>query len=136
MSQRMGAFGNGRPFSSRDRICEIEAEAVDMHLGHPIAQAILDQPTHDRLVSIQRVTATGVVGVTGFVLLEHIIEVIGQTAITHCRPRHATFSRVIEHDIQNDFEPGAVQRFDHVPKFIEHGEWVLLGTVRVMWCEE
>ena len=46
---------------------EIEAEAVDVHLGHPVAQAVLDQPAHDRLVGVQRVAAAGVVGVARLV---------------------------------------------------------------------
>ena len=65
---------------------EIEAEAVDVHLRHPIAQAILDQPAHDRLVGVQRVAAAGVVGVTRFVLLEDVVEVIGEAAIAQRRP--------------------------------------------------
>ena len=47
---------------------QIEAEAVDVHLGDPVAQAVLDQPAHDRLVGVQRVAAAGVVGVARLVL--------------------------------------------------------------------
>src|SRR4051794_31567308 len=34
---------------------EIEAEPVDVHLGHPVAQAVLDQPAHDWLIRVERI---------------------------------------------------------------------------------
>ena len=64
MSQSTGGFGSRLAgLVARQDRREIEAEAVDMHLGHPVAQAVLDQPAHDRLVGIERVAAAGVVGV-------------------------------------------------------------------------
>ena len=107
-----------------------------MHLRHPVTQAVLDQPAHDRLVGIQRVATTGVVGVTGFVLLEDVIEVVRQTAIGQRRPTPPAFCCVIEDDIQDHFEARAVKRLDHVPKFVEDCERALLRAVRLMRREE
>jgi hypothetical protein len=42
---------------------EIEPEAVDVHLLDPVAQAVDDQPAHDRMVAVQRVARAAVVGV-------------------------------------------------------------------------
>ena len=83
---------------------EIEAKAVDMHLGDPITQAILDQPAHDRLIGVQCVAAAGVISVTRFVLLEDVVKVIGEAAITQRRPIMAAFRGVIEDHIEDDFD--------------------------------
>ena len=107
-----------------------------MHLGHPVTQAILDHAAHDRLIGIERVAATGVVGITGPVLLENVIGLIGQTAIAQRRPRQAAFRCVIEYNIEDDFESGAVERFDHVPKLIEDCERALQRAVRLMRGEQ
>jgi hypothetical protein len=82
------------------------------------------------------VATTGVIGVAGFVLLEDVIDVVGQTAIAQYRPRQAAFCRVIEDDIEDDFEARAVERFDHVSKFIEDRERVLVRAVSLMRREE
>ena len=105
---------------------EIESESVHMHLRHPVTQAVLDQAAHDRLVGIERVATAGVVGVSRFVLLEDVIDVVRQTAIAQRRPCPAAFRCVIEHNIQDHFEARAVERLDHVPKFVEDCERALL----------
>src|SRR4029078_875679 len=38
---------------------EIEAEPVDVHLGHPVAQAVHDQLQHARAAHVERVAAAG-----------------------------------------------------------------------------
>jgi len=86
----------------------------------------LDQPSHDRLVGIERVATAGVVGETRLVLLKNIVDVIGEASIAQRRTGQPAFRRVVEHDIEDDFDFGAVERFHHVPKFIEHGERFLL----------
>ena len=97
-----------------------------MHLRHPITQTVLDESAHDRLVSIQRVATAGVVGVTGFVLIKDVIELVRQTTIAQCRPSPTAFCCVIEYNIEDDFEARAVERLHHVPKFFEGCERVLL----------
>src|SRR2546423_14046175 len=47
--------------TSKDR-GEIKAKAVDMHLAHPIAEAVEDQSPDNRLVGVQGVAAAGRVG--------------------------------------------------------------------------
>jgi hypothetical protein len=36
---------------------EVEAKAVDVHLGDPVAKAVLDEPPDDWLVGVERVAA-------------------------------------------------------------------------------
>src|SRR6516162_1523159 len=115
---------------------KIEAEAVHMHLGHPVTQAVQNEPAHDRLIGVERIATTTVIGVTGLIVLKDVIEIIGQTAIARRWPGRAALRGVIEDDVEDNFESGAVERFDHIPKFIEDSEWVLLRAVRVMRHEE
>jgi hypothetical protein len=54
MSQRTGGFGNGCPVSSRVRIdARSKRKAVDVHLGDPVAQAVLNEAAHDRVIGVQ-----------------------------------------------------------------------------------
>ena len=41
--------------------CQVKAEAIHMHLHHPIAQAIHDELTHHRVVTVESVAAATVV---------------------------------------------------------------------------
>src|SRR5262249_3893332 len=59
--RRVGQRMTGR--IAREDRREVETEPVDVHLGHPVAQAVLDHPAHDRLVGVQRIAAPGVVRV-------------------------------------------------------------------------
>ena len=115
---------------------EIEAKAVDVHLGHPVAQAVLNQTPHDRLVRVQGVAAPGIVGVLRFVLLEDVIELVGQAAIAQRGSISAVLRCVVEDDVEDDFESRAMERFDHVPKFVKHPERFLPRAERMMRREE
>ena len=42
---------------ARERRGEIEAEAVDVHLQHPVAQRVHDQLQHARVLQVERVAA-------------------------------------------------------------------------------
>ncbi len=46
-----------------ERRREVEAEAVDVHLGHPVAQRIHHQLQHARMLHVERVAAAGEVHV-------------------------------------------------------------------------
>ena len=42
---------------ARERRREVEAEAVDVHLGHPVAEAVHHELQHLRVPHVQRVAA-------------------------------------------------------------------------------
>ena len=50
------------------RAGQVEAEAVDVHLQHPVAQAVHDQLQHARVLHVERVAAAGEVHVVARVL--------------------------------------------------------------------
>ena len=53
---------------ARERRGEVEAEAVDVHLGHPVAQRVHDELQHARVAHVERVAAAGEVDVRARVL--------------------------------------------------------------------
>ena len=71
---------------ARERARQVEAEAVDVHLEHPVAQAVHDQLQHLRALHVQRVAAAGEVHV--------VARVVGHEPVvaTRCRCRAATAS--------------------------------------------
>ena len=48
---------------AREGAGQVEAEAVDVHLEHPVAQAVHDQLQHLRTLHVERVAAAGEVDV-------------------------------------------------------------------------
>jgi hypothetical protein len=51
---------------ARQRRSQVEAEAVDVHLQHPVAQRVHDQLQHARVLHVERVAAAGVVHVVAW----------------------------------------------------------------------
>ena len=81
-----------------------------MHPAYPIAQAILDQPAHNRLIGVKCVAAAGVVGVTRLVFLDDVVKIVGKAAMAQRETTMAALRGVIEDHIENDFDAGAMER--------------------------
>ena len=60
---------------------EIESKSVDVHLGHPIPQAIHDELQHPRMLHVQRVAAAGKIHVVAVVFRE----ITGSSSRCRCR---------------------------------------------------
>src|SRR5437667_6677171 len=80
---------------------EIITKAVDMHLAYPIAKAVDNQPTNDRLVRVQSIAAAGIIRVTGFILGQDIIGFVCQASETNGRAVFIAFGSVIIDDVEN-----------------------------------
>ena len=78
-----------------ERRCEIEAEAVDVHLDHPIAQAAEHIVLHHRMRGIQRVATAGVVLVVPTVCCQHVVHEIVEAAEIDGGTGLIAFCRVI-----------------------------------------
>ena len=130
IGQRIAAF------VARENRREIEAEPVDVHLGNPVAEAVLDHPADDRLVGVERVAAARVVGVLRPVVLKDVVELVGQPAITLRRAVRARFRRVVVDDVEDHFDAGAMQRLHHVAELVERTERIGRRAVGVMRREE
>ena len=107
-----------------------------MHLGDPVPQTVLDHPPHDRLVGVQRVAAPAVVVIPRSVVLEDVVDVVGQAPIAERRSVGSAFGGVIEDHVEDDFDARAMQRLHHVAEFVEHGQRLRARAVGAMRCEE
>ena len=116
------------PETSRKNRRQIETESVDVHFLNPIPQAVDDQPPNDRLIGVERVAATGVVGVSRSAVFQNVIRRIVDAAEAKSSGRLIAFRRVVVDDVENDFDAGSVQAFDHVAKFVDRPERRLPGT--------
>ena len=126
----------GAGFVARQDRRQVEPEPVDMHLGHPVAQAVLDHAADDRLVGVERVAAAGEVRVSRLVGLQDVVEVVRQAAVTERRTGVAPLGGVIEHDVENHLDAGAMQRLDHVPELVERAERVAARAVGLVRRKE
>ncbi len=92
---------------------EVEAEAV--HAGGPrvVAQRVHGEAQHRRAVERQRVAASRIVGVMRVVAGQGaVVGGVVQAAQAQRRPQFVAFARVVEHDVQQHFDAGFVQRGD------------------------
>ena len=100
---------------------EVEAETVDVHHLDPVVQAVEDQPAHDGVVGVERVAAAGEVLVAALGV-EHVVRGVLEPAQRQRRPAFVAFGAVVEDDVEDHLDAGAVQRLDHVAELVEHGE--------------
>ena len=72
---------------ARERRGQIEPEAVDVHLEHPVAQRVHDQLERVRRPHVERVAGAGVVGVEALVLLQVVVRLVVDPAERQRRAR-------------------------------------------------
>jgi hypothetical protein len=93
---------------------QIEAEAVDVHLLDPVAQAVGDHLQHAGMRHGDGVSAAGVVDVVArLVGQQAVIGGVVDAAEGQGRPEVVAFRGVVVDDVQDDLDAGAVQAPDH-----------------------
>ncbi len=94
---------------------EIEAEAVDVHLEHPVAQGIHDHLQHARMARVQRIPGAGVVDVVAR-LVGHrpVVRVVVDALERERRPELVTLGGVVVDDVEDHLEAGLVEPADHL----------------------
>ncbi len=97
----------------RERRGEVEAEAVDVALGHPVAQRVRDHPQHAGVGEVQRVPGSRVVAVPAAIGLEVVVRGIVQAAEGEHRAAVVTLRGVVVDDVEDHLDPGPVERLDH-----------------------
>src|SRR5262249_40873527 len=90
----------------------------------------------NRMIGIERVAAAGEVGISGTIALKDVVRTVLKPAETLRGTGVVTLCRVIEHDIENDLDAGAMQRLHHVAKLVDGPERILPCAVRLMRREE
>ena len=123
-------------FVAREDGGEIEAEPVDVHLFHPVAQAVLDQPPHDRVIGVERVSRARVVRIAAPVRLEQVVGVVREPAQAERGSGVIALRSVVEDGVEDHLDARAVERLDHVAELVERPERIAPRAVRVVRCEQ
>ncbi len=115
-----GVFQGMAGFVAGEDGGEIEPEAVHVHLSDPVAEAVEDQTTDDRLIGVQGVPGAGVVGISGPVFLQNVVGVVLESFKTEGRSPVIAFGRVVIHHVEDHLDARTVKGLHHVPEFIQN----------------
>ncbi len=99
---------------------EVEAEAVDLHLGRPVPQRVQHEPRRRVGGGVQGVAASGRVDVRAVRLLP-VVEGVVDAAQARARAADALLVRVVVDDVEDDLEAGLVQQLHHALELGQHG---------------
>ena len=99
---------------------EIEAESVDVHLLHPVPQAVHDELQDARAAHIECVAAAGEILVEARLVGEEaVVGRVVDPAQRQGRSKMIAFRGVVVDDIEDDFELRGVQRPHHHLEFTD-----------------
>ena len=107
---------------------EVEAEAVHVHVLHPVAKAVHEELERARVRQVQRVAAAGVVAVrAAIVRLEAIVGGIVDAPEAERGSAVVTLRGVVIDHVENDLDARVVQALDHG---LELGDLLAAGAGR------
>ena len=92
---------------------QVEAETVDVHLQHPVAQRVHHQLQDVRVAHVEGVAAAGVVGVAAPVVAEPVVRRVVQTAESQREAVLGALRGVVVDDVEDHFQAGVVQGLHH-----------------------
>ena len=100
---------------ARERRRKVEAEAVDVHLEHPVAQRIHQQLQHVRMPHVQAVPGARVVHVVARLVADRpVVGGVVEALERQHRSEVIAFGGVVVDDVEDHFDAGRVQRLDHL----------------------
>ena len=114
---------------------EVEAETVDMALGHPVAHRIERQLADDRVPQVHRVAAAGDIDVAP-ALVEAVVGPVVEAAEGEGGSGTVLLGGVVVDDVEDDLEALSVQELDHPLELVEGALRILRRGIRPMRCEE
>ena len=105
---------------AREDGAQVEAEAVDVHLLGPVAQAVAHHLDHQRVREIERVAGAGVVDVVAL-LVRHqaVIRGVVDALEGERRPELVAFGGMVVDHVDDDLEPGVVEARHHLLEFLQ-----------------
>jgi hypothetical protein len=106
---------------ARQRRGQIEAEAVDVHLGDPVAQAVHEQLQRMRMHHVERVAAAGEIHVVPRIARHD--PVVGEIVDAAERERRAgviALRGVVVDHVEDHLDAGVVQILDHLLELAHH----------------
>ena len=114
---------------------QVEAEAVDVVVVHPMSQAEEDQLADDRVIAVDRVAAAGVVAVVAGVA-EHVIDAVLQPLERQRGPEVVALGSVVEDDVEDHLDAGSVESPHHLLEFSDLAARLLSRRVPAVGGEE
>src|SRR4029453_4553568 len=93
---------------------QVQAEAVDVHLGDPVAQRVHEQGQDGGTADVEGVPAAGVVGVPGPVAaVEPVVAAVVDALERQRGPGVVALGGVVVDDVEDHLDAGRVQLLDH-----------------------
>ena len=90
---------------------QVEPEAVDVHLGDPVAQRVHDQPQRLVVADVEAVAGAGGVVVVALVAgHQPVVGLVVDAAEGQGRAQVVALGGVVVDDVEDDLDAGAVQR--------------------------
>ncbi len=89
-----------------------------MIIVNPVTQAMKNHFADNRVVSIDRVAAAGIIFVVPFVRFQHVIHRVFEPLEAEDRALLVPFTGVIEHHVQDDLDIGFVQCLNHLLELV------------------
>jgi hypothetical protein len=90
-----------------------------VHVLHPVAEAVDDQPADHGVVAVQRVADPAVVDVRGPVVGgEQVVRVVGDAAQRERRAVGAVLGGVVVDHVEDHLDAGPVERLDQVAELV------------------
>ena len=96
---------------------EVEAKPIDVHVADPVAEAGHDEVADDGMVAVDGVADAGEVEVPA-AIVEEVVEFVVEAAEGVGAAAIVAFTRVVEDDVENDFEPGSVEGLHHIAELV------------------
>ena len=114
---------------------EVKAEAVDFIFGHPVAQAVLDEVAHDRVVAVEHVAAAAEIVVLA-VGREHVVDVVVQSLEREEGTLFVTLGGVVEHDVEDDLDAVGLEVADELFQLGALAVMAVVGFIAGVGSEE
>ena len=99
---------------------QVEAEAVDVHVEHPVAQAVHEELDGARVPHVERVAAAGVVDVVAKVLGgEAVVGRVVDAAERQGGPEVVALRGVVVDHVEDHLDAGPVERLHHLLELVD-----------------
>ena len=122
---------------ARQRRGQVEAEAVDVQVLHPVAQRVHDQLEHVGVAHVQAVAGARVVDVPAQVGgVEPVVGGVVEAPQRQQRPPVVALAGVVVDDVQDDLDAGGVQHLDQLLELLDLLAPAAVGGVGVVGGEE
>ncbi len=116
------------PFAAEDG-CQVEAEPIHPHLGHPVAQGVHDHAQRTGIGQIERVAGTGIVDVIAAIIGQTVVAGVVDALERQRRAQLVAFGRVVVDHVQDDLDARVVQARDHLLE-LGHGAQRQIACLR------